>query len=355
VLGINSLYLLTISGLQWVTQTNYEGTFYLWMFLLHLALGLVVVVPACGFVMMHVRKAWTHPNRQAAQMGGVFLITVAILLVSGFILLRTGVLEIRAPTGRTIAYWGHVTSAFLVVWFFVLHRLAGPPLHWRVGLCWIGVTVVSVGVAVAWPVLVPSTTQTVTTGENDRPDDRFAPSLARTTARNTIAPQLLMQEEYCRECHADTHARWAVSAHRLSSLNNPSYLFSVRETRSALLAREGHVRASRFCAACHDPVPLFAGLFDDPAFDVDHPTAQAGITCVVCHAVGAIASVRGNGAYVLEVPPPYPLALSQNPFLRQVSKQLIKAKPDLHKRSFLKPLHRTAEFCSTCHKVHIPP
>ncbi|MEP7117406.1 MAG: tetratricopeptide repeat protein, partial [Acidobacteriota bacterium] len=32
----------------------------------------------------------------------------------------------------------------------------------------------------------------------------------------------------------------------------------------------------------------------------------------------------------------------------------IKAKPAFHKATFLKPLHRTPEFCSTCHKVHIP-
>ena len=40
--------------------------------------------------------------------------------------------------------------------------------------------------------------------------------------------------------------------------------------------------------------------------------------------------------------------------MREVSKQLIKAKPAFHKATFLKPVHRTAEFCSTCHKVHIP-
>jgi hypothetical protein len=330
-------------------QTNYESTFYLWMFLVHLALGLVLVVPASGFLMVHVRKAWTHPNRQAAQVGVALLVTVALLLVSGFMLLRTGVFEVRTPTVRTIAYWGHVASAFLVVWFFMLHRLAGPQLHWCVGGGWLVFTVLSVAIAVAWPVFMLSTAPT-TAGEGGR----FTPSLAQTTARGSIAPHLLMQEAYCRECHADTHAKWATSAHRFSSFNNPAYLFSVREIRRVVQERDGHVRASRFCAACHDPVPLFAGLFDDPAFDADHPTAQAGITCVVCHAVGAVSSVRGNGAYVLGEPVYYPMTFSQSPALREVSKQLIKARPDLHKRSFLKPLHRTAEFCSTCHKVHLP-
>jgi hypothetical protein len=32
----------------------------------------------------------------------------------------------------------------------------------------------------------------------------------------------------------------------------------------------------------------------------------------------------------------------------------VKAKPAFHRRTFLKPVHRTTEFCSACHKVHIP-
>jgi len=32
----------------------------------------------------------------------------------------------------------------------------------------------------------------------------------------------------------------------------------------------------------------------------------------------------------------------------------VKAKPAFLKRTYLKPVHRTAEFCSACHKVHIP-
>jgi hypothetical protein len=38
-----------------------------------------------------------------------------------------------------------------------------------------------------------------------------------------------------------------------------------------------------------------------------------------------------------------------------MSRQLIKAKPAFHKATFLKPMHRTAEFCGSCHKVHLPP
>ena len=63
---------------------------------------------------------------------------------------------------------------------------------------------------------------------------------------------------------------------------------------------------------------------------------------------------RGNGDYLIEEPLQYPFAFSTSPFLQYVNRQLVKAKPAFHRRTFLKPVHRTAEFCSTCHKVHIP-
>src|SRR5205823_477622 len=40
--------------------------------------------------------------------------------------------------------------------------------------------------------------------------------------------------------------------------------------------------------------------------------------------------------------------------LQWLNNQLVKAKPDFHKQTFLKPFHKTAEFCAACHKVSIP-
>lgn len=63
---------------------------------------------------------------------------------------------------------------------------------------------------------------------------------------------------------------------------------------------------------------------------------------------------RGNADYVIGVPEDYPFAYSDNAILKWINALSIKSNPDLHKRAFLKPLHRTAEFCGTCHKVHLP-
>ncbi|MHC4448087.1 MAG: tetratricopeptide repeat protein, partial [Planctomycetota bacterium] len=95
--------------------------------------------------------------------------------------------------------------------------------------------------------------------------------------------------------------------------------------------------------------------FDDPDYDLSTDRlATAGITCTVCHSITHINSVRGNADYTIEEPIHYPFAYSDNWILKWINKQLVKAKPEFHKKTFLKPLHKTAEFCGTCHKVHLP-
>ncbi len=65
-------------------------------------------------------------------------------------------------------------------------------------------------------------------------------------------------------------------------------------------------------------------------------------------------STRGNADFTIEEPQHYPFAFSDNELLQWINNQLVKAKPAMHKKTFLKPFHKTAEFCSTCHKVHLP-
>jgi hypothetical protein len=145
------------------------------------------------------------------------------------------------------------------------------------------------------------------------------------------------------------------SVHKFSSFNNPAYLFSVKETREAAMAMDGTVNASRFCAGCHDPVPFFSGAFNDPDYDMEHdPTASAGVTCTVCHAISHVNSPRGNADYTIDEPQHYPFAFSDDPTLQWINRQLVLAKPEFHKKTFMKPLHQSELFCGTCHKVHLP-
>ncbi len=352
LLVANSVYLVAITALEWFTGNTYQDYFYQWMFLGHLALGLLFIIPFLVFGTSHLLLGRKRRNRRAVKIGyALFVISIAVL-VSGVLLTRAGGFDLKHPLTRSIVYWLHVICPVVAVWLYWLHRLVGPRIKWRYAASYVGFVVVAVGLMV-W-------------GQFQDPRNWFAegpksgaeyfePSLARTASGKFIPARSLMNDEYCKRCHEDVHAGWAKSVHRFSSFNNPPYLASVNETRKVALARDGNVQAARWCAGCHDPVPFFSGAFDDPDFDlVNHSTAHAGITCTSCHAITNVNSNKGNADYTIEEPQHYPFAYSENEILQWINNQLIKAKPSFHNKTFLKPFHKTAEFCSTCHKVHLP-
>ncbi len=352
VLGANSAYLLAITTLEWLNGLAYQNYFYQLMFLAHLGLGLLLVVPFVVFCLIHIKNTAGRTNRRAVRVGyGLFAVSL-VMLLSGIALMRLGGFDLKNPALRSLTYWAHVLTPLLVVWLYLLHRLAGPRIKWKVGLGWGAVAAAVVGGMVALHATDPRKWGAVGPQEGVQ---YFAPSKARTASGNFIPARTLMMDQYCQECHADAYENWFHSAHRFSSFNNPAYLFSVRETREVALQRDGTVKASRWCAGCHDPVPFFSGAFDNPKYDLEHdPTSQAGITCTACHSIVAVNSPTGNADFTIEEPIHYPFAFSTNRVLAFLNRQLVKAKPEFHKKVFLKPLHKTAEFCSVCHKVSIP-
>jgi tetratricopeptide (TPR) repeat protein len=354
LLAVNSVYLATITATESVTGQVYQNWFYLYMFLLHLVLGTAIILPVVVFGLAHMRNARNRPNRRAVRVGYALFTVALLLLASGIVLTRLeGVIEVKNPATRSLAYWVHVATPLLAAWLFILHRLAGKRIRWRVGLAWGAVAGVF---ALAMLIVQAQDPRRWNVTGNPEGEKYFFPSLSRTLTGDFIPASTLMDDGYCQQCHADIHARWSSSVHRFSSFNNPAYLFSVRETREFALERDNTVRRSRFCAGCHDPVPFFSGQFNDPQFDdVEDPTAHAGITCTVCHSITHVNSVRGNGDYTIDAPVHYPFATSGNGGLRWLNRQLVRSKPAFHKKTFLKPLHRSAEFCGTCHKVHLPP
>ena len=350
VLSVNSAYLAAVTLAEHASGDSLQGHFYQYMFLAHVLLGLLLIAPFVAYGVLHMLRARRRPNRRAVRVGYALFGTALILLATGVVLTRglPGV-EIRDPVARTVAYWLHVATPFLVAWLFVLHRLAGRPIRWRIG-GWVAAGAMAAsaaGVALHAGLAPESVVQP------EQPP--FFPALIRVDADGPVAPERLMNDDYCAECHADVHEAWSHSVHKHASFNNPAYRFSVNETRAKMLARDGHLDAARFCAGCHDPVPLLSGELDDPDFDLgSSPSASAGITCTVCHSVTAVNSPRGNADFTLTPPRHYPFVGSSNPALAWVNRALVKAKPDFHRRTFLKPLHQTPEFCGTCHKVSLP-
>src|SRR6185436_14508233 len=135
LLGANSVYLASITFLGWCKglstgqPVSYENYFYQYMFLAHLVLGIVLLLPFIIFGVAHIKNAHDRPNRRAVRVGYLLFAISLILLFSGVALMRVEGFEIRNPNARSVAYWAHVTP-LLAVWLYILHRLAGPRIKW---------------------------------------------------------------------------------------------------------------------------------------------------------------------------------------------------------------------------------
>jgi len=126
LLVVDSVYLLGVRGLEAATGKTYQNWFFLILFLLHLVLGALLLLPAVGFGLLHWWRAHTRPNRRAVAVGYALFAAVLLLLASGVVLTRLeGLIVVKDPTVRAIAWWVHLLVPVAIAWLFVLHRLAG--------------------------------------------------------------------------------------------------------------------------------------------------------------------------------------------------------------------------------------
>lgn len=196
-------------------------------------------------------------------------------------------------------------------------------------------------------------------------------TVRRESETNGFVTQIAIGAETCERCHADVTAQWASSAHRFSSFNNPFYEATVNDLREAPTSADASVARhmlelgvpddgvgrvkSKWCSGCHDQALMLAGMMDG-AIDRASVEAQAGITCLACHAIDQIHDRTGNGNYNIadeqEDPYLFPSAEigSWRAFLHDAA---IRAKPTVHKRQMRQDFFGTSEFCATCHKVSL--
>ncbi len=351
LLIINSLYLTSITFAEWYLSASFQDASYLFMFLAHLVLGLLLLVPVIVYGIIHIGNTKNRRNKRAIKAGYALFLFSILLLVSGLLLTRgIGIFEIKNTQWRTLLYWAHVLLPLVAIWLFIMHRLAGKSLGWKPAK----LTLLATLFTIATMLWLQQDTIFPKKLKHDAVNPLFAPSFAHTSTNELIKAEDLDNNRYCQKCHADIHQGWMNSVHKVSSFNNQSYSFAINNTRKFLQKRDGNHDAAKLCAVCHDPVILFSGEFDKDQ-DFSHTKiGQAGITCTACHAISDINSIKGNGSYTLSIPEQYPFTHSKLPFLQWINETLVKAKPDFHKASYLKPLHKKAEFCSVCHKVALP-
>jgi Tfp pilus assembly protein PilF len=188
-------------------------------------------------------------------------------------------------------------------------------------------------------------------GEGDGPTGPFFPSSAQIYGGQKIPSKFFMESDSCKRCHEDIYNQWNSSAHHFSSFNNQWYRKSIEYMQDTI-----GTRPSKWCGGCHDPAVLYAGEMDTPIKQIVHtPEAQAGLGCMMCHSIADVKSTMGQGDFYLEYPQLHEFAASKSPLVRTLHDFMIKLNPEPHRRVFLKPFmkQQTAEFCSSCHKVHL--
>lgn len=340
VLLINTAYLAAFAS---------PTVFYMGNVLAHLVLGVVL---AAAFAVLLARR----PDLRAGMGPAAVLFLVALL--AGLWLTWAGnVLQTRS------VFWAHVISAGLGVaalgaWAW--RRSAGSPRFRQAFAAAVVLLVVLPASAALWrkahpnpqdrienPLIVPTSMN----GEGGGPKSPFFPSSAKTNVGGIIPSNFFMDSATCGECHKDIYQQWNSSAHHFASFNNQFYRKSIEYMQDVI-----GPQPSKWCAGCHDHAVFFNGRFERPIKgQIDTLEARAGLACTSCHAITHVDSSMGNGGFTIEYPPLHELVTSKNPVIRKVNHFLTYVDPEPHKQTFMKPFMRqdSAEFCSTCHKVHL--
>jgi tetratricopeptide (TPR) repeat protein len=354
-------------------------------FFMNRALSLLV-----GFLAVSAVYLYAYPQANVLYAAVVLLHAVAGVVTSiwllfwllrswrrGDPLVRVGiaVLFLGAIPGLVLIYMGALRAHWTLVYVHIGVSFVGAALiaaarlgyrGWLPRHAAIRIAVVMVTLAVLAPIARylretrwnnharianPTLPPVAMDGEGDGPTGPFFPSSAQVYGGEKIPSKFFMESDSCKRCHEDIYNQWNSSAHHFSSFNNQWYRKSIEYMQDTV-----GTKPSKWCGGCHDPAVLYAGKMDTPIKQIVHtPEAQAGLGCMMCHSIADVKSTMGQADFYLEYPKLHELAASKNPLVRSVHDFLVKLNPEPHRRVFLKPFmkQQTAEFCSSCHKVHL--
>ena len=344
------LFVTALYDYMWPTPTIHYYVFVV----LHLAAGIAFLVLVCPFF----RTMWRESGFMERAGWGLLLLGGAI----GIVLIFTG-----TPRNKFPILYAHIIASvigvILLLGSYVNRKVSYARTSILVSLRWGLILIIFASVSYgawwtrsvrwqdAYKIKNPPIAPASMNQEGGGPSGPFFPSSAIVAGNAKILKQFFLESETCKTCHADIYREWESSAHHYSSFNNQWYRKSIEYMQDTV-----GIRPSKWCAGCHDPALLLTGMFNRPVREIEKtPEGQAGLGCVMCHSIEAVSSTMGQGGYVLQYSPLDRLATSRNPVVHNLVDFLIKLNPEPHRRAFLKPFVRnqTAEFCSTCHKVHL--
>jgi Flp pilus assembly protein TadD len=317
--------------------------------LFHTVVGVIVVV----LFVVHLPRVLRTANNHA-RVGWSLSALAAVL---GLVLIKVG-----TPRAQEKWLYSHIAIALLGISLLMADRVSKRRWIASRSVAAVVSIVVVAGIGysaqhlreswhkqrvIANPQMPPSAMN----DEGDGPSGPFFPSSAQVYGQQKIPSKFFMESDACKRCHEDIYNQWYSSVHHVSSFNNQWYRKSIEYMQDTV-----GTRPSKWCGGCHDPAVLYSGLMDTPIKEiVRRPEAQAGLGCMMCHSIAQVKSTMGQGDFYLEYPKMHELAASKNPIVQRLHDFVVRLNPEPHRRVFLKPFMRdqTAEFCSSCHKVHL--
>ncbi len=346
-----AIWCAALSGLslQFAPQT---------LLILHLVSSVGGLAPLAAFLGRHWwsrrEKIGSHPN---TLQGYIALACLALLTVSGLLLLRwTNVAALR---------WLHDGAMAVLLFDLTVH------MAWRLRKRWLNTGEQAGRNKARLPALSRAAKHWLAGGLVaacvvgtlvwfSQVSASRGQAAAVNVGHAALGTSTLLTAQDCSFCHSAITRQWRVSAH--SHAATDAYYQAV----ATLFIEERGVQAVRYCATCHNPIGLMQGEMDLAAarqvgaqegnayqarklgitLPISHRAAE-GVTCALCHQATQVVPLPVNGS----------LRIATNAFVlptNALTQLSLRAVPDSHRETLLRPVIKQAELCGGCHNLRLP-
>ncbi len=357
-----SLVVSTLSGFSTYVIAEHN-IWQQWMSLLHIFSSFVLVLTMLPYLFVHFKR--TLITRRP------FTLLLGIIAASLFVVLMATGLYITLFGQSEALHWiytAHIYSAISLSVFTLLHII----IYWVylpqsrkqtgdnvfVGFKKTTLTLSNrVTIALFAMVLISSTIYNITPSpystqpivmpyELPYGDHPFIPAQTETDNQNFIDERIIAGSEKCAACHQQIAHEWKSSIHGKAAADK-SYVKNIN-----FLVQKKGLAAARYCESCHAPVALLSGQLSKGGKHGGIPGSRAfleGVSCMSCHGIEKVKSLKGVGSYHFTPPKDYLFADKQNIIPTKIHNFLIQINPEQHKKDMARPILSSPKLCASCH------
>ncbi|WDE00362.1 multiheme c-type cytochrome [Thalassomonas actiniarum] len=330
--------------------------------LIHAVAGVLFSLVFCFYILSHFRRTLAFRRPVILTIGLILSLVMFSLVVSGYLLVFSGVPE-RLIWLKDAHLWLSLVTVFLLFGHVLFHYFTFPERRKLVAPSrfvtltpainsTVFKTLTLTTVAALLVLMLDNITKVPVEGvyiedyQYNYGASPFAPSLAQTKNNEFIRKRDIAGSRECIGCHQASGEQWLASAHRHAA-DDPTYVRNIN-----LLQKSRGTSATRYCEGCHAPVALLTGQLTAGGQHAGVPGTVAnveGVGCMSCHGIRSITGAEGVASYYFSPRSDYLFEHSSNPVLSFVNEQLIKLRPALHKQELLPSVQKTSQYCGSCH------